>query len=97
MRELKVSLLETYISILHGLEGIVKNNREAEPKIKDYVMQIYFYLDHLVSTEAALDNTMIRYIFEVFIDIVSIYRPLVQDEILGGNLLKQLREGLKSL
>jgi hypothetical protein len=72
---LRTSLIDGYISILHGMNpDKEKDVLLTQQEIESHAMQMYYYLEALVNNaELQFPSTILKEIFELFFDLVVIF------------------------
>jgi len=84
LERLRIALCESYVSILHGLspdESLLTNSIDHQnTQVEQFALQMYQYLEALVgNTDLAFPVQLLKPMYELFLDITTIYFLPVAD------------------
>lgn len=80
LEQLRIALLDGYISILHGLQPENEMNMPQDParqaEIENFSLQMFQYLEAMVSnTNLTFPPELLKAMFELYVDLVSMNVP----------------------
>lgn len=74
IKQLRAAIIDSYISIAHGMSTLIGHGGDAQNKLGAYAKMMYEYLEKLLAVpNITFTEEMIRNIYDLFIDIVAIY------------------------
>ena len=78
--DLRFSIVDCYLSVLHGISDGGDNNN---PEIQNSVLTIYQYIESLVNNQDGLqfDSEILSSIIELYIDIVDMFLVQVPNQV----------------
>mmetsp|Transcript_5251 Transcript_5251/g.3970 ORF Transcript_5251/g.3970 Transcript_5251/m.3970 type:complete len:121 (-) Transcript_5251:29-391(-) len=98
MGVLRKVLLEAYTSILHGLEGLMKERGLQQSQARQYVLQVFAFIDRIVlATDLPIDHETTRAIYEIYTDIATLFGNVIRDIIESSQTPQYLKNGLTQL
>lgn len=81
MQQLRLALIDCYISIIHGLADVEEEHTgyqqpqmpQSNTFIEPHARSIHMYLEELLNQDLVFEQEMLSNMFELYIDLVTIF------------------------
>ena len=82
LTNLRIALIEAYISILHGLvpdDNAQQLNEQQDEQVEQFAFQMWDYLEQMVKRkDLQFPTELLKPMFELYLDISAIYMNKLQ-------------------
>lgn len=74
MNRLRDSIIDAFISIIHGMHNMCERGSENERKLQNFACRVLQYVDQLIQKpNLQINPEFIRNLYELYIDITDYY------------------------